>query len=194
EGLGLFPHDQQDTDQLVLEENGHSEAGSETDTRPGICVFGALVDIGNVHDLPRHGRAARPRRPVERVTMLFVPHQLVDTADTCDREKDLSLRDVEHGVLAGAEPHGGRRHLVEHRLDLSGTYDCTEDAADRILLLAEAFVAPSELLDVDGVGQPITELLIRGFRAAHARTLRRSTSAPDSTSSTSPHGVSGKVP
>jgi hypothetical protein len=92
--------------------------------------------------------------------MVLVVLPLVDTANAGHCEKDVSLREVEQGVLAGAEPHCRRRHLVEHRLELAGTNDRAKHTADRILLCPQPFVAPGERLDVVNL------------RSAHERTLR----------------------
>ena len=132
----------------------------------GIRVLGVQLHIGHVHDLPRDGRATRPRRTVERVRMALVVLQLVDTADAGHGEKDVAVREVQHGVSAGAGPHCRRRHLVEHGLQLCRTNDCAKHAADRVLLLAQSLVAPGELLDFESLGAFISRTLRRSSAGA----------------------------
>src|SRR5262245_48723053 len=97
---------------------------------------------------PRHGRATGPRRSVERVRMALVVLPLVDSANAGHCEKEVSLRQVQDAVLAGAEPHCRRRDLVEDRLELGGTDNCTEDAADRTLLLLQSLILAGKLVEI----------------------------------------------
>jgi hypothetical protein len=131
--------------------------------------------------------------------MALVVVPLVDSADAGHCEQEISLRQVEDAVLAGAAPHGCCRHLVEDRLQPGGTGDGTKHAADRVLLLAESLVAPGELLYVERL-RPVHEAdfttrssVCRCGNARCSDTTARSTVSgvprPESRSDPTTHGT-----
>ena len=61
ERLRLLTHDENDTEQVFLDDNGNPEYRA-VGPRAGVGVFGIVLDVGNVDGSARNSRAAGCRR------------------------------------------------------------------------------------------------------------------------------------
>ena len=114
--LRLRTHDENDTEQIFLDDNGNPEYRA-IGPRAGIGVFGIIADVGNVDRSAHNSRAAGRCRSIESVRVLPVVGGRRNRRGLIRNKVEKTVLEQKQRAMVGtAESLRGFDYFVQNRL------------------------------------------------------------------------------